>query len=606
MDFSQYTHKIQLLSSSISQIEGKIDFIKKQLNETVAMVADAKKKDLMQPLVLATLESLQKNEYEMSIGVFEKLLTALTSDVLPHSDKSIKLDLYTSHGSPALDIEVRSPNKNIESITSGAMLNTLSVGLRMIAIARTKQRRFLVLDEPDHWIRTDTVPLFINVLEKVISELGFQILIISHHPSSFFNKVANCITLHKEGSCIKVTGDLHIEPHQGLQAIRLFNFESHKDTIIPLHKGMTVLNGENFIGKSSFVRGLKAILEGESIKDSSISHDPKEESHCRVEVKVNDNEWIGWRRTRKLTATMRHKNRFYLRQDCINSEDEHLYDSAEDTTDSIPHFIQSKANIFYSQWSIHLAEQEESVFLLKKNTKPSERAKILALGSDTEILNKMIEKNNQLTRKNREMIREGEKYVDKNLSILKNLHGIDGLRKQIDSLLSLTSKFNENERELIKLNDWIDRYQLYENTKNIYKVQSLIRIPTCDKPVNLLPLETVIKQLHFIKKWSQVPPSPIIDIPKINDLSGIDRTIDSLRIWGKKSIGITVFIPEKVQLNQFNNQLVKEIQNAKHAVLESTKEVDRLNKELEEHDKLLSSIPIERCDKCGSILEHHH
>lgn len=71
----------------------------------------------------------------------------------------------------------------------GSVCNILSVGLRLIALSRldpAQHRPFLVLDEQDCWLRPDLVPRFMNLISLIAKRLGFQVLVISHHPLDLF------------------------------------------------------------------------------------------------------------------------------------------------------------------------------------------------------------------------------------------------------------------------------------------------------------------------------------------------------------------------------------------------------------------------------------
>ena len=518
-----------LLDQEIARLEWEFERLKKESDTLKNQVAHAKYKESIQPQIAQALEQLQKREHERSVGVFSKLLTALVKEVLPQTYKPIHLNLYTSHGQPALDIEVRSNHKHAESITSGALLNILSVGLRLIAIARTKQRRFLVLDEPDHWIKPENIPEFTHMLDKIIKDLGFQILLISHHQSSFFSQVAKCVHLTKnESGEIETQGDLTPEDHQGLQAIRLENFESHSNTLIPLHAGITVLTGDNFLGKSSVTRGLKALFSAEALFDKVIKHTPKEEAFCRVEVKLETGEWVGWRRTRKLNTLMRHKNRYYLRQDTAVSEEE--FDFCEDTSESVPDFIQSKIQMSTNgQWDLHIADQEGSVFLLNKATKPTDRAKILSLGNESQILHGMLEANRLESRENKEIIRNGEKKLSRFIQIIEKLEqSIQKIIPKQKVVHEEGSKLKKFELKKDDLDRWIQQYKAcsYKKFELDAAARLTQKIQNPPQIKNEGGLKEALSKIKKTRKWAQLNLTKVL--PEPVQLKPVDRLIDRI------------------------------------------------------------------------------
>jgi AAA ATPase domain len=491
----------------IASIEGQCVQIRTQESDLSKEVAVSKSRELLQPAVNSVLERLQKQEHQRSVGVFGGLLSALANDVLPNSSKPIVLDLYTAHGAPALDIDIQANEKHKEEITSGAMKNILSVGLRLIAIARTKQRRFMVLDEPDHWIKPDNVPQFVSVLDKIIKDLGFQILMISHHPKEYFEQTAKCVLLDRQSDgTLGVRGDLDVPSHSGLRAIRLVNFESHSDTIIPLHEGMTILTGENNLGKSSVVRAMKALCNGETHNDRVVKHLPKEEASCRAEILLETGQWVGWRRARKLNQAMRHKNRFYIRED--GKDDESTFVAAEDTSDGLPDFIQTALNIKANdKWDIHIAAQEESVFLINKTTKASERAKILALGNEAKILHDMIERNRLQSRQDKEIIRNGEKKLSVLTSSREKFEAIINTFKP--GIIALTREFKNIEAKKLDISllsrtvgSFSQSLGLYNKSRQVADMASSLPLQVKLKDVS--DLMQTIKELSWSESWAGV------------------------------------------------------------------------------------------------------
>ena len=606
------------LIHGVSFLEGQRATIQKEFDDLKEAVSLVKHQDSLQPLVIETLERLQKQEHERSVGVFSKLLSALSKDVLPHLAKPVVLDLYTAHGAPALDIEISAGGKFKEEITSGAMKNVLSVGLRLIAISRTKQRRFLVLDEPDHWIKPENVPQFVNVLDKIIRELGFQILMISHHPNSFFDQVAKCVHLDYDSSGkLSVTGDLEPEAHKGLQSLRLIDFESHADTIIPLHEGMTVLTGDNGLGKSSVIRGLKALFHGETHNDRIIKHVPEEASCCRVELKLEDGRWAGWRRVRKSNANMRHKNRFYVRQNETLAEDENSYLVAEDTSDSVPDFIQNLVNVKPSdKWDLHLAGQEESVFLINRMTKATERAKILALGNEAQVLHAMIEQNRVDSRKNKEFIREGEKKLGVWLRQLNNTIDFELLVKAPLNKLIQENKALEGQQAKLSLGrEMLESIKMRRQTlfhwKGVANLSPRLPAPPVLKDVE--SLNSLREGLVWSLKWSKVKELPkLAETPVLKNVSELSMLLSSLMMVRHKASRNLVFSDIEALPTLRNTEeitiMLKRLKNQKEVADLGVTTLNENKKNLTEVEKTIESMwgQLNECPLCGQAVAHQH
>jgi AAA ATPase domain len=559
------------LERECAVLEGQRRSLSIQIEEVTQEVAQAKGRELLQPAVVQALESLQKQEHERSVGVFGGLLSALAKDVLPNAIHPIVLDLYTAHGAPALDIDVQASEKHKEEITSGALKNVLSVGLRLIAIARTKQRRFLVLDEPDHWIKPQNVPQFVSVLDRIIKELGFQILMISHHPNEYFNQTAKCVGLIRtEDGGLEVAGDLNPSPHQGISNIRLVNFEAHTDTTIPLHEGMTVLTGENNIGKSSVIRALKALCQGETHNDRVIKHTPMEEPLCKVEIQVESGKWVGWRRARKLSTTLKHKNRYYLRG--ADQTDERDFEAVEDTSDGLPDFVVQSLNMRANgKWDVHVAAQEESVFLLNTTTKASERAKILSLGNEAEVLHGMIEKNRAQSRQDKDRIRMGERKLTDlkekwsifNAGLVELLPRLESLKSEELGLLK-----NQERERAARENVCVWEDALKAERESAEMASLLLQVPSPRKEKDEAGLSQTIKELEWSERWSSmdVLESDLPSIPEERDEKLLKRLV--LRMEQLRSIeSVEVEMPEEwveqdcAALNGLIQKLTTLIQN---------------------------------------------
>ena len=609
------TAKIKLspLLHLTAHIEGQRDVLARQVEGLRTQVGEAKARELKQPTIVDALEQLQRHEHERSVGVFSRLLSALAKDVLPHATKPVVLDLYTAHGAPALDIDIAASAKHKEEITSGAIKNVLSVGLRLIAIARTKQRRFLVLDEPDHWIRPENVPQFVSVLDRIIRELGFQILMISHHPASYFTQVAKCVTLTKEGEKLMVTGDMEPLPHGGLQAVRLVNFEAHHDTVIPLHAGMTVLTGENGLGKSSFVRGLKALLEAETHKDRVILHTPKEAPYCRVEIQLESKEWVGWRRVRKLNATMRHKNRFYVRTDDVDAAREDLFSLAEDTADDIPDFIQERTNIRPDdRWNIHVAGQEESVFLLGKETKATDRAKILALGNEAEVLHAMIERNRTESRKDKEIVREGEKTLGGNTRRLSETESFEKITKAaVRRLEVVAEELDKTAERVFGGASFAEGFLERKRAAVLLKEQANLatRLPTPPVVKDIQPLKESLQGVAWVRRWSQVTlPSFVPEPPTLKNVGALKETIQRLSVAPcARPRGDAPEMPSLKDVSSVQG-VFEAILHGKAVLSRAADEIQGVEKDLMLLDDELAKVweEMPTCPLCGSETHHTH
>lgn len=145
---------------------------------SLAPVAGEKLEELSKSLFGELLEELQTN---LTHAIREILGQEREVKAEPSiRDRKIQVDFQIMNDGGPEDIMVGQ---------GGSVCNILSVGLRLIALSRLdpeQHRPFLVLDEQDCWLRPDLVPRFMNLISLIAGRLGFQVLVISHHPLDLF------------------------------------------------------------------------------------------------------------------------------------------------------------------------------------------------------------------------------------------------------------------------------------------------------------------------------------------------------------------------------------------------------------------------------------
>lgn len=304
--------KIENLKSRYKALRDKVLVLSKQkelyLSEYKAMreklrIAEQEISDY--EAINAILECAQQAEHESTIGVYEKLLTALIEDTLDNNRK-IKMNLAIERGMPALEIYSEKEEGKLEDIYSsngGSINNIVSVGLRAISLIRSKKRRLLILDESDCWLKGDYIPKFGAVIQQLSERLGIQIVMISHHNEGNFSDIRNKLAISRNGDTLKAEwkSSYGSEPpkwdlkDEGIRSLYLENFQSHKNTYIPLGKNVTLITGDNDIGKSVIVNALRAVFYGES-NDTQINHQATE---TKVSVEFDRNKLLIWQRKLK-------------------------------------------------------------------------------------------------------------------------------------------------------------------------------------------------------------------------------------------------------------------------------------------------------------------
>ncbi len=157
--------------------------------------------------VSLALEQLSEELFQQLLGMVQEKLTIALQEIL---DQPVAFrarpDFKRGAATVEFYIERDGNEEDILRGQGGSVTNILSVGLRMFALMtleETEHRRFLVLDEQDCWLRPDLVPRLVKMVQEAGRALGFQVLMISHHESSLFERYADRIyrlSLNSEGS----------------------------------------------------------------------------------------------------------------------------------------------------------------------------------------------------------------------------------------------------------------------------------------------------------------------------------------------------------------------------------------------------------------------
>lgn len=334
---------------------------------------------------------LQQRTSERQLGTYERLLTSIVDDILPGT-VGVKLNLGMFRGAPALDI-VADRNGRPEDIlrgNGGALTNVISAGLRFIAVVRGAKRKFIVLDEPECWVKPDRVAAFVSVIDQMSREIGVQTLMISHHDRSLF-EAAGC---HMVEICGNPDDGVEARPHTkadwrvpdgvappklwpgvrvvaadamgdgtmpGIRYIKLTNFMAYADATIPLSPGVTLLFGPNNNGKSAVSAAIVGTSQESS--DSFIRHGCTKAS---VEYGLEGGLRLTWNR-----QTVSPKNSWVLQ----SADGEVIEKSSGD----VPRWLDEIFGIgLIDNLDVQTVSQKDPVFLL--NQPASKRASILSVG----------------------------------------------------------------------------------------------------------------------------------------------------------------------------------------------------------------------------------
>lgn len=486
------------LRSRFDRLAAKQDLLIKEEVSIISDVSMAKYRIGLKSDVQAVLDELQSRAQSRSVGLFERLLTAIVHDVMPGEGTDVVLDLSMERGRPSLDIMV-SNHGNLEDVMDGrggSITNIISTGLRFIALSRLKHRRFIVLDEADCWLRPDKVPAFASVISQMSKEIGVQCLFISHHDPEFFREKASIVELKKVSGHIvvdsenvrtdgsfggsKLTGedaDHALMSGVGIRYVRLVNFMSHEDSMIPLSPNVTAIIGDNDIGKSAVVSAIRAVSSNGGT-DAMIRHG---QDKFVVEVGLEEGNVLIYTRRR------RGQNKTSYR---LETEDGYVLHE-EDNGKTVPEWVDDYLYIKkVNGMDVHIGHQKEPVFMIGNSVTGTSRANLLSLGKESSYVQEMILAYADDVKDDGRIIRSGEKRIAE-------------VRGELEILSPIMSIEGKIERLIDRLNE------ISELDDKISDIQSKIAA-----------IEKITKRMGFLERSISVL-SNLGDAPEIRDVNAI-------------------------------------------------------------------------------------
>lgn len=427
-------------------LKDRLNEVRMRYENLSLSVGEAKTRIEIEPEVMAVMEELQRREHERAVGAYEDLLTLFMRDVLP-GHREVELDLLTERGLPALHVYMKKgenlPREDAFTGSGGSVTNILSAGLRFISLVRSGKRPFLVLDEPDCWIKPDLAPKFASVVQSVAEQLGVQVLMVSHHDEQMFETLLpHRLRLEKNGAQLTARWaptSSHPEwsdEQEGLRSIELVNFQSHAHTVIPLSPGLTLINGDNDIGKSAIVSALRCVFDADS-NDSHIRHGAKS---TKVYLDFGPEKILTWERFSKGKHTV-----VYELREAGKSLDEEPIKKSIGARD-VPEWVETFGIGLIDGIDVQLVNQKEPVFLLNKPAK--ERAKALAIGGENAHVQEILSIGKQEINEARLTVRNGEKELEKLHRARQTLEVIDTRDSAISALETTAAAIKEKQERL--------------------------------------------------------------------------------------------------------------------------------------------------------------
>ncbi len=589
--------------------------------EIITEVATAKYRVKLKPEVQCVIDELQTRAQRRSVGLFERLLTAIIHDVMPGDNAKAKLNLGVERGKPSLEIMVDN-NGNLEDVMNGrggSITNIISAGLRFIALSRLKGRRFIVLDEPDCWLRPDKVPAFSAVIDQLSREIGVQCLYISHHSQEYFQGKASMVELKKVDDRLLVNAnDLSVaggafggseltgeEADHGLMEgigisyIRLINFMSHEDSVIPLSANVTAIIGDNDIGKSAIVSAIRAVSYNAG-NDSMIRHG---QDKCVVEMGLEEGNVLRWTRKRRGSNKTNYR---------LETEDGfELHD--EDNGKAVPEWVAECLSIQkVNGIDIHIGHQKEPVFMLGNSVPGTQRASLLSLGKESSYVQEMVISYGDSLRDDGRLVRKGEIRVAE----------VRGQLVKLRPIIEIEDSLNAYERERIELIKEKDKVEALEVmigkmeviSKRIEKAGAMVNLleglpEPCDLLDTMSVLDIGMRISKCQKRVSQLSdlPKGMPKTPELDPVEGISNTVKRME-YAQKILSVTLpSLPgppgllENVEIEKVT-KIMERLKTAKEKgdleISDAKLEISKYEAQREELIESLGGL----CPTCGSVF----
>lgn len=185
------------LRSKYDRLQGQRTAILREHDAKSKRLSELNEYLLLAPEVEKGLQTLSQELFGKLAESMEFYLTMALQEVL-QQPIAVKIERDFKRGAATLQFHiVRDGEKeDIMRAQGGSVANILSVGLRIVALAKLDpktHRRFLILDEQDCWLAPDLVPRLVKIIQQATQSLGFQVILISHHAAGAFAPYADKI-----------------------------------------------------------------------------------------------------------------------------------------------------------------------------------------------------------------------------------------------------------------------------------------------------------------------------------------------------------------------------------------------------------------------------
>lgn len=613
---SALRQRVQSLKLRAAHLQGIAASEQAQFEQLVQDVAQAKARTGLHDEVQRVFTALQDRAHERSVGIFERLLSAVVKDVLPEEGR-VRLLPHLKAGAPALDLALEKDGR-LEDIlegNGGAITNVICAGLRFAALSRTNNRKFLVLDEPDCWLKPERVHAFFRVVSQVATSAQIQTMFISHHGLDKFEGLCNVVEL-QQGAQGEVRAqvlqpllsDWSDEDTPGIRSIELVNVRRHAHTVIPCFPGATALIGDNNLGKSTaVVSALRAVGYGES-DDTLIRHGHDE---CQIVVHLEQGQRLEM--SRKVGRTPAVLYRLWRGTELV-------MEGRPAKRNQAPDWVVSLLGITRAdELDIQLGNQKAPVFLL--NDTASRRAQILSVGRESGYLRVLFKHYEDLRVQDRETIRQGEALLTR-LTYRQRFLSRVGPAQQSASQAAVHSEtvLEAFERSL-HLRAVLERigHLSVAVTRSAREAAALAALPSAPALRETSALHLVATRIEALRRRTAAAPLPgMSEAPTLKDNKPLLEMGQKIAVLSRRVRLLQTLpemlraAPELADLKALERGLA-EVQRRKAQQVQTLEQVAQVEKEMQAEAASLEHLKQSlggQCPLCGSAfpeegVEHH-
>ena len=549
-NFNDLRRRVSALTVTSARLQGVAAAHSKRSIELTGLVGAAKARQSLLPEFKVMFNSLQLRAHDRSVGTFERALTKLLNDVLPDEGKIRFLPSYKD-STTWLDINIENDG-DLEDIlegNGGAVNNVVATGLRFTALMRTRNRKFMVLDEPDCWIKEPEKNIaLIRVIAQVSMQTGIQTIFVSHfNDPSVFEGLVNVVKLVKGADGNPQAQVVQPLVHQwkdnaqpGIRGIELTNVGRHVKTFIPCFPGPTVIIGTHNLGKSTAVsRALRAVSYG-FFDDSLIRHKTDE---SRIVVHLENQVRVEAVRQRKKSPALVYRT-------YQGADDKPIQEARQARRNTVPDFVESALGIsLVDDFDVQLNNQKLPVFLL--NETAARRAQILSIGRESGHLKTLMKEYERMKAEDDATVKTGESELTRlkgDLERLKDLPqhaaAVESLKAKLEEMQTLTTR-----QELI--GTLLGRVEaasarLEKAQREAAVLETLPALPVLGEAERVRQLAERIGHSERFLADAKVPALP--QLPTVRDASRIQQLADIIErgetLLSKAVIPVLPQVPE--------------------------------------------------------------